>query len=989
LTLGLALLLTLQLVPRGLTEAEATAPAVPLERESLDARGGARLPSATQLALAKQQNLHVSWNEFGTPRSVFKYDGYLATGLSKDPVEAARQYLAANADLFGVTPEVLANLELQNDVKMVDSRGHSVLFRQTFGDLRPTRDGRVTVGVVDGKVAYASSSLAPTVATPAAPTVKPAAAVATALTDAGLAGGLSLVPGGTENGWTLFKVGELDQARARLTVVPNYDGSVTTAWETLVIDGTNARGYRTFVDAVTGEIFIRQNLVNDAVDNPRWKFFKAFPPLSHKDKDTRRIGCWTLEPDDPLECDFEVGGQGSPVPWDTVAAAEGGGPTFTTKGNNANTAQSSLSPLTPSDNYRPVSPTRDYIFNFSDYWYDSKCTRQPQNPDPAGTDTDSAITNLFASHNRLHDWQYKLGFTEETYNLQEYNFDKGGAAGDPQIGNAQAGSISGGYPSNLGRDNANQVPTPDGVPPVTNMYLWQPIPGSFYPPCVDGDFDMSVIGHEYTHATSNRMVAGPDDGLDGGHGGSMGESWSDLVGQEYLFENNYIPVATENPWAIGAYATGNPDTGIRDFSLDKNPLHFGDFGFDLTGAEVHADGEIWNGVNWELRKVLVKKYNRRFPAKNVKLQKKCAIGTKPVSKCPGNRRWVQLIFDSWLLMEADVTMVDARDAFLAADKMRFKSKNKKVLWKAFARRGLGAGAKAFDDSDQNPTASFKSPVQRPGALTFKAVNKKGKPVQGFFYIGKYEARVTPIAFTDPPKYPKEKVKLAAGRYKFIVQAPGYGMFRFKAKVVRGRNRKVTVKLDKNLGSINGGAAITGDGINIQNLGDDTEATNWAVTGMKPNIKGAQATIDLAGGKRMIRRIQVSAMLSPESGGRFTALRQFAIEICTASNANGKCLTETGYKRIYTSPKNAFPARRPRPVSPVLLLRKFNIPDRRATHVRFVVLNNQCTGFKGYAGEQDTDPTYTTDCQEGSANDEAVRSAELQIFSGRTKVRVRG
>ena len=26
------------------------------------------------------------------------------------------------------------------------------------------------------------------------------------------------------------------------------------------------------------------------------------------------------------------------------------------------------------------------------------------------------------------------------------------------------------------------------------MYLWQPIAGAFYSRCVDGDFDMSVIG---------------------------------------------------------------------------------------------------------------------------------------------------------------------------------------------------------------------------------------------------------------------------------------------------------------------------------------------------------------------------------------------------------------------------------------------------------------------------------------------------------------
>ena len=68
---------------------------------------------------------------------------------------------------------------------------------------------------------------------------------------------------------------------------------------------------------------------------------------------------------------------------------------------------------------------------------------------------------------------------------------------------------------------------------------------------------MSVIGHEFTHMISNRMVAGPNQSLSGFQAGSMGESWSDLDATEYLFENGYIPVGDENPTAVGAYVTGD------------------------------------------------------------------------------------------------------------------------------------------------------------------------------------------------------------------------------------------------------------------------------------------------------------------------------------------------------------------------------------------------------------------------------------------------
>ena len=47
-----------------------------------------------------------------------------------------------------------------NDSPMVGSDGHAVIFRQTFGGLPATQDGLITVGVVNGKVAYVSSSSA-------------------------------------------------------------------------------------------------------------------------------------------------------------------------------------------------------------------------------------------------------------------------------------------------------------------------------------------------------------------------------------------------------------------------------------------------------------------------------------------------------------------------------------------------------------------------------------------------------------------------------------------------------------------------------------------------------------------------------------------------------------------------------------------------------------------------------------------------------------
>ena len=172
------------------------------------------------------------------------------------------------------------------------------------------------------------------------------------------------------------------------------------------------------------------------------------------------------------------------------------------------------------------------------------------------------------------------------------------------------------------------------------------------------------------------MIGGPDEGITSEQGGAMGESWGDLVAGEYMFSHGYSNGA--NPWAVGAYATGNKTVGIRDYAINANPLNYSDYGFDTTGAEVHADGEIWNGTQWEVRQALVNKYNAAFPYADKALQLRCADGPtgdaarrcRP-TQCPGNRRWIQLVFDAFLLQQGATSMLDARDAMLAADRMRF------------------------------------------------------------------------------------------------------------------------------------------------------------------------------------------------------------------------------------------------------------------------------------------------------------------------------
>ena len=370
----------------------------------------------------------------------------------------------------------------------------------------------------------------------------------------------------------------------------------------------------------------------DLTGNPRWRYFTANPTLDGSDQTPTNsvVGCWRLLDAACTTPPGELRNVAAFGPWDTIGPV----PTFTTVGNNANTHEAWASPLTPGGLAQaPVSPTREYTPAFEDRWNNSRC--DVTELVPGGNDIEASVGNLFVAHNRMHDYSYYLGFTEENYNLQLDNGSRGGTGGDQEIGNAQAGAISGGSPSFLGRDNANQVTLQDGTPGITNQYLFEPIAGAFYAPCTDGGLDMGIVGHEYTHAISNRMVAGPDEGLTSEQGGAMGESWGDLVAGEYQFAHGYSNGG--NVWAVGAYATGNTETAIRDYAIDDNPLNYSDYGFDVTGAEVHADGEIWNGTMWEVRQALVEKYDAQYPYDDEALQLACADATATTTPATGRR----------------------------------------------------------------------------------------------------------------------------------------------------------------------------------------------------------------------------------------------------------------------------------------------------------------------------------------------------------------
>ncbi|MDP2775304.1 MAG: peptidase M36, partial [Nocardioides sp.] len=236
-------------------------------------RRGTALPSLGQKrAVARLGAVDVRWNRFGTPSSLLPADGVLARATSADPVTAARTWLSRNAAVFGLTPGQVADLELVSSQPFAMSNARAVLFRQRFGELTPSLASMVTVGVANGEIAYASSSISKTTGTPPAAQLSPLEGWLKAAADVGRA-----VPGAdladitqtVSGGWTRLTVpGFQDEQLVRLRALALADGSVRPVLESNVVDAAAvpALGYTLMVDAVTGQVLHRQNQVENSSD---------------------------------------------------------------------------------------------------------------------------------------------------------------------------------------------------------------------------------------------------------------------------------------------------------------------------------------------------------------------------------------------------------------------------------------------------------------------------------------------------------------------------------------------------------------------------------------------------------------------------------------------------------------------------------------------------------------------------------------------------
>jgi extracellular elastinolytic metalloproteinase len=822
----------------------------------------------------------LTWDRrFGTPRTLYAPAGSALSGsYAGSALDAARAFVHDNATALGLSQAQVQALRVTRNHRLPGQVATVVDFTQTFGGVAATQGGSFSVTVDDrNRVAAVAGSIARNASTLGSFGLTAGQAL--------VAAGDSAVPGvtlstssqGTRAGFdVLAGVGHSTPSYAQRVAFPTADGA-RMAYRVLLVRSQD-QAWDTVVDAATGDVLYRANLVAHDSEGTIYRNYPGAPGGGQPE--VVSFGPTEQSPSGYVD---PTGLAGLPGP--------------TTAGNNANSYANWSNFLVPADEGpRPVSPTSQFNYAYADNWGRTEC----EVPSYA-QDLEPAATNLFWHHNRIHDEYYGLGFTESAGNFQVNNGGSDGG-GDPILGLVQAGAATGGAPTYTGRDNAYMLTLPDGIPPWSGMFLWEPINDAFEGPCADGDFDAGVIQHEYSHGLSNRYVGTEDNSLNTHQSGSMGEGWGDWYALDYLHREGL----SDNS-VLGAYVTGNFVRGIRNWAYDDNPTGFGDIGYDIAGAEVHADGEIWTATLWDMRKALVARYGEQ----------------------QGGLMAAHMVTDAMPLAPNDPSMLDMRDAILEAMALRYHRRAdfgslQDTVYGTFAARGMGAGAanhKTESDptggNDTDPTPSFahqKSALN--GVIRGTVVNTStGDPVKDAnVMLGVFEAGVTPVAQTDANGV--FRIPAYAGDYPLTIQARGFGAHTWQSVTsTAGSTSAATYRLRPNVASEANGAEVkSSTSSSASNALDDTEGTVWK------SPEGGRMVVQLAK-PTSITKLVVSAY----TASRFEALKSFTLQ------------TSNDGKSWETVPvgQDAFGYQTPRPTVPDVHYKAFGLDEPvQASYIRF-------------------------------------------------------
>lgn len=225
---------------------------------------------------------------------------------------------------------------------------------------------------------------------------------------------------------------------------------------------------------------------------------------------------------------------------------------------------------------------------------------------------------------------------------------------------------------------------------------------SAYEPMTDSDLEMGVIAHEFGHGVSNRLTCGPSNSNGLNNNEQMGEGWSDFLCLALTHEPGDVgsdPRGIGN-WLINEDRNGG---GIRTYpystNMSVNPHTYQNIAKAANGVQtsVHYVGEVWCSMLWDMYWEFVDEYG---------FDSDLSFGTG------GNNMAIQLVIDAMKLQPCGPGFVDGRDAILEADDARYGGKHADLIWKSFARRGLGySAAQGNPNNTADGEEAFDLPAQ--------------------------------------------------------------------------------------------------------------------------------------------------------------------------------------------------------------------------------------------------------------------------------------
>jgi Fungalysin metallopeptidase (M36)/Bacterial pre-peptidase C-terminal domain/Fungalysin/Thermolysin Propeptide Motif len=329
-----------------------------------------------------RQGTRVVPNEYGLPK-LYLRDGRPLTGPSGiKPSAAAKDFLQAQPELFGLNSAEIDRLRLIVDDVTNDAK--FLTFNQTVGGI-DVFNGQIkfTLNKSGEIIQVATGDVIPGLDISTTPRLTPDEAVKAASAGIGnpSTGAISRTP--------------------ELTIFPMTAASARLAFR-IFIEVDAKAWYEILVDAETGSLLFRHNLYVHAAQGRVWtespvkgtRTLVTFPDSWLPASATQTTG-------NNVDAYLDANGDEIPDPVTNANMKEG----------------------------RAFSATQTFDFEFGD----GTVQRDPRLYQP------SAVTNIFYFVNTAHDYFYNLGFNEAAGNFQTSNFDRGGVGNDAVQAEAQSG----------------------------------------------------------------------------------------------------------------------------------------------------------------------------------------------------------------------------------------------------------------------------------------------------------------------------------------------------------------------------------------------------------------------------------------------------------------------------------------------------------------------------------------------------------------------